>query len=45
MKAWFIKYKKPVLLILTGALAIAGTYIGIDEEAQQQILKLIEMHL
>jgi hypothetical protein len=43
MKEWFIQHKKSVLLILAGALAIVGTYLGINEESQQQILKAIEM--
>ncbi|TQK41984.1 hypothetical protein FB479_11685 [Brevibacillus sp. AG162] len=42
MKDFLSKHKKSVLLIITGGLAIAGAYIGIDEEAQQQILKAIE---
>ncbi|MED4897699.1 hypothetical protein [Brevibacillus porteri] len=42
MKDFLKKHKKSVLLIVTGALAIAGAYIGIDEEAQTQILKAIE---
>ncbi|NRR20628.1 hypothetical protein [Brevibacillus sp. MS2.2] len=36
------KHKKSVLLIITGGLAIAGTYVGISQEAQVQILNGIE---
>ncbi|WP_188068589.1 hypothetical protein [Brevibacillus brevis] len=42
MKDFLNKHKRSVLLILAGTLAIVGTYAGIGEEAQQQILKAIE---
>ncbi|MFA4134122.1 MULTISPECIES: hypothetical protein [unclassified Brevibacillus] len=42
MKDFLKKHKKSVLLIITGVLAAAGTYVGISEEAQMQILNGIE---
>ncbi|CAI8970827.1 Phr family secreted Rap phosphatase inhibitor [Brevibacillus sp. IT-7CA2] len=45
MNNFLSKHKKSVLLIITGGLAIVGTYVGISEEAQIQILKGIEYFL
>ncbi|MED1918780.1 hypothetical protein P4V64_26050 [Bacillus thuringiensis] len=42
MNNFLCKHKKSVLLIITGGLAITGTYVGISEEAQIQILNGIE---
>ncbi|WP_186380527.1 hypothetical protein [Brevibacillus brevis] len=42
MNNFLNKHKKSVLLIITGGLAIAGTYVDISEEAQMQILNGIE---
>ncbi|NQF14730.1 hypothetical protein HPY31_12495 [Brevibacillus sp. HB1.3] len=36
MKDFLKKHKKSVLLIITGVLAVAGTYVGISEEAKQK---------
>lgn len=42
MKDFLKKHKKSVLLIIKGVLAVAGTEVGISEEAQMQILNGIE---
>ncbi|MGF9909503.1 hypothetical protein [Brevibacillus porteri] len=45
MKEWLTKNKKSVLLILTGALGIAGAAIGLNEDIQLQIVSIVDQLL
>lgn len=45
MMNYIKKNKKAVMLIIAGIIGLAGTYVGINEDVQKQIVELIATYL